>query len=170
VNARVPSKLERYSIHEASHAVITLHFGIAIRDVAVARSGGLIRFSADLDDPETEVFIRLAGEVGECLAFGFLDDEASSREDRAFAYQAAFQVTRDVDSAIRLEHDSRAFVRQLLADRWMDVEHVAIALLERGHLSGAEVAVLVAGRPWVSLSHSGAPGRPRVPSLSGGER
>jgi hypothetical protein len=145
LSARVPGGVERNSIHESGHVVAARALGIEVSDVRISETGGLTNLPGLMADPVREVAVRAAGEVAEVLAFGSPHaDAASSREDRAFAYQAAFEATRDAGDAIRLEHDSRAFVRELLSDRWVDVEHVALALLERGQLSGAQVADLVA--------------------------
>jgi hypothetical protein len=138
------------AIHEAAHCAIARHCEIELVTVKVSTAGGLTRFAKEIEDPKVEVLVRLAGEAAEILAYGFSDDPLASRNDRACADLAAFEAEcGDLDASTILLTESRSAVRDLLFDRWNDVEAVAIALLRSadGTLSGAEVDAAIARGP-----------------------
>ena len=139
--------LQRVALHEAGHAVTALALGAAVRDVLVSETGGLVRHRWPMADPKVEVLTLLAGEAAEFLGWGFLDDPASSRQDRVWAEQAAYDaMDGDLESSSALLRSSRAALAEFLFDRdhWNAVEAVALALIRRGRLTGDELDEIVA--------------------------
>lgn len=136
------SDVERIAIHEAGHAVVAIALGLEVYSVDITTRLVILRRHSTLD-PAKAVLWHLAGPAAESLAFGVIDEEGAT-VDRATARQEAFGVTLDLDSRDALVESSWTDIRKLLAARWLDVERVALALLEgRGRLTGDELRDLV---------------------------
>ncbi len=111
--------------------------------------------------------------VRELLARAFLEPEiekavaaVSPEEVRAKGLERiASEASAELEAQrARLFEELRSEARELVSAKWRHVEAVAEALLVRGHLSGDEVASLVARVDRTTSRRSRVPVRPRPPS------
>lgn len=132
--------VEEVAIHEACHAVTALSFGTRVRSISIDWvGGGGLTTLAKVPPAFPGMFIRLAAQVGEELAFGEFD-VLGARNDQANAELCAFELTRDLDAADRLLARTRDELRPFLLYRWYQVELLAKRLLESwGGLDAADI-------------------------------
>ena len=124
--------------------------GSSVTSVTIdaAADTGEVLLACAPTDPVVDLYWRLAGQVGETLAFGYGD---LGRSDAARADQAAFAAV-DWDALDAFTADTRRAVSDLLFQHWNRVERLALALLEGpGKLSAGEVRRLLDFAPAVAL-------------------
>jgi hypothetical protein len=136
------AQIERVAIHEAGHAVAALALGLEVHAVHLAGRVTLRRHSPS--EPADLLLFYLSGVEAERLAFGS-PPPGGCKLDTYAARRAGFEMIGDLTATDALVESSQSQVRQLLSDRWLDVDRVALALLTgTGTLSGAELEALVA--------------------------
>jgi hypothetical protein len=158
-------RLEVVAIHEAGHVVAAQALGLAVRQVRIsAGPGSATTLTAPPADPLADVLWRCAGPAAEALAFGTIDDNGA-RSDRVHADRAAFDLTPNLCALDALVARCRAEVTALLTDRWLNVEAIALALLQSsGTLKADDLSAAF------SFPGENAPAGTATPPCCGGKR
>jgi hypothetical protein len=128
-----PTHSERTAVHEASHALVALVFGVVVTEIRLRP--GRVRFGAVMEDPMCDLCVRLAGAAGERIAFSDYDPPGfdpleGCQDDRARADDAAWRATFDLDEMDALKAEAHSRVTDLLSENWTEVEDLAVALLK----------------------------------------
>jgi hypothetical protein len=141
--------------HEAGHAVVAAHLGLAVTSLELHEYDRDGAWSADGITYVT-YFPRLAdefavqGAAGELAAMKWLDERGLLSDETAVAASADHDRTEVVEllaeDGIRVSWpDVRSRALDLVAALWPQIEAVASAAAVKGRLTEAEIADLLAG-------------------------
>ena len=148
-----PERLTAY--HEAGHAVMAQLCGQQITRVEIVgdadHTGSVdsLRFPADsatdggAQATENRLRCILAGMVAEAMVSGREDWDEKS-EDLDLAVRLAMQLVDDCEAVLPFLEEIRRDIEGELRHRWVAVELLAIELLHRKALTGAEIRKLLA--------------------------
>jgi hypothetical protein len=136
------------AIHEAAHALAAMRFGGKVAFIELTQDGrrGAMELVEGMRPPVARIFMALAGKLAECRVTG--DEPEYSEHDYREAREAAAILgarTNTLPGRVihRIEHDINAWLA--LPDIWGHLERIAAKLVERGRLTGEQIAVLVEG-------------------------
>ena len=140
------------AIHEAGHTIFRLHFGFKIAYTTVIPEGGQLGLTSAIlprshnarileDENRMQEFMTvLAGGLAEEIAFGIRprNDEGDNTVLRLLR-----TVAIEPKEAKRIEAEAVVAARQLLKDKWSDIERLADALVQGGRLTGDKIEELL---------------------------
>jgi ATP-dependent Zn protease len=129
--------------HEAGHAVIGVRLGLRLQHVTIRESPetyGLAHFkSVRPKDFEKRAITTIAGLLAEKKHLGLNGNLGNSAEYRSLISEMDGQ-------AQAWRNLMRKHARELVNERWVEIEKVAVALLEREILTGRQVWKIICQR------------------------
>ena len=139
------------AVHEAGHCVVMRYFGMEVAEAWINAERGNCRFREPDKGDEIGLLENIAGsldgKIAEDRACGFKDEAGRNESgDYKRAFDCALRLNSGDEAGAKLllqwmERRTELFVARL----WPQIQKVSYALLERGKLTGAEIAEILNG-------------------------